>query len=215
MSEQAAENKALQLINWLTEKAIEGVPPLSSAEDLAQEYLIDQSYPDDEERIESLINWETTKNFTTGFITGLGGILILPVALSAGFGASWIIQARMSAAIARIAGYDLQSDRVRTFVVACLVGDALKDIAKGAGIQIGKGLTKALINKIPGKVLIEINKKVGFRLITKAGQKGAVNLMKGVPFVGGVVGGIFDAGACRIVGKNAKRLFYRKGTSSP
>jgi hypothetical protein len=160
--------------------------------------LIDQSYPDDEERIESLINWETTKNFTTGFITGLGGILILPVAIPAGFGASWIVQARMSAAIAKIAGYNLQSDRVRTFVVACLVGDALKDIAKGAGIQIGKGLTKSLINQIPGKVLIEINKKVGFRLITKAGQRGAVNLMKGVPFVGGVVGGAFDAGACRV-----------------
>lgn len=57
MSKQVTENKALPLINWLTEKAIEGAPPLSSAEDLAQEYLIDQSYPDDEERIESLINW--------------------------------------------------------------------------------------------------------------------------------------------------------------
>ncbi len=215
MSKQVTENKALQLINWLTEKAIEGAPPLSSAEDLAQEYLIDQSYPDDEERIESLINWETAKNFTTGFITGLGGILTLPVAIPAGFGASWIVQARMSAAIARVAGYNLQSDRVRTFVVACLVGDALKDIAKSAGIQIGKGLSKSLINQIPGKVLIEINKKVGFRLITKAGQRGAVNLMKGVPFVGGIVGGAFDAGACRVVGKNAKRLFYRKGTSSP
>lgn len=203
------------MINWLTEKAIQGAPPLSSAEDLAQEYLIDQSYPDDEERIESLINWETTKNFTTGFITGLGGILTLPVAIPAGFGASWIVQARMSAAIAKIAGYNLQSDRVRTFVVACLVGDALKDIAKGAGIQIGKGLTKSFINQIPGKVLIEINKKVGFRLITKAGQRGAVNLMKGVPLVGGIVGGAFDAGACRVVGKNAKRLFYPKGTSSP
>ena len=140
MGEQAAGNKAVQLINWLIEKAIEGVPPLSSAEDLAQEYLIDQSYPDDEERIESLINWETTKNFTTGFITGLGGILTLPVTLPAGFGASWIIQARMAAAIAKIAGYDLQSDRVQTFVVACLVGDALKDIVKSTGIQIGKRL---------------------------------------------------------------------------
>jgi EcsC protein family len=215
MSEQAAENKAVQLINWLIEKAIEGVPPLSSAEDLAQEYLIDQSYPDDEERIESLINWETTKNFTTGFITGLGGILTLPVTLPAGFGASWIIQARMAAAIAKIAGYDLQSDRVRTFVVACLVGDALKDIVKSTGIQIGKGLSKSLINKIPGKALIEINKKVGFRLMTKAGEKGAINLMRGVPFIGGIVGGAFDAGACRVVGKNAKKLFYRQGTFSP
>jgi hypothetical protein len=39
MSRQDKENKALQLINWLTEKAIQGAPPLSSAENLAQEYL--------------------------------------------------------------------------------------------------------------------------------------------------------------------------------
>lgn len=215
MSNDSSESKALKLVNWLTERGVKGVPPLSSAEDLAQEYLIDTSFPDDEERIESLINWETTKNFTTGFITGLGGLITLPVALPAGFGASWVIQARMAAAIARIAGYDLSSDRVRTFVVACLVGDAIKDIAKSSGIQIGKGLTKSLVNKIPGKVLTGINKQVGFRLITKAGGRGAINLMKGVPVVGGVVGGAFDATACRVVGKNAKRLFYSRGTTAP
>lgn len=214
MTEQPTGTKALQLIKWLTEKAIQGKPPLSSAEDLAQEYLIDRSYPDNEARIDSLINWETTKNFTTGFITGLGGILTLPVALPVGFGASWIVQARMAAAIAKIAGYDLESDRVRTFIVACLIGDALKDITKGAGIQIGKGLTKTAISKIQGKALIEINKKVGFRLITKAGQKGTMNLIRGVPFVGGAVGGSFDAGACRIVGRYAKKLFYRKPLTS-
>jgi len=210
-----SDSAALRLVNWLTDRAIAGVPPLSSAENLAQEYLIDVSYPDDEERIESLINWETTKNFTTGFVTGLGGILTLPVAVPAAFGASWVIQARMSAAIARVAGYNLKSDRVRTFVIACLVGDAIKDVLKTAGIKAGTGLTKSLLNKIPGKVLIEINKRVGFRLITKAGEKGAINLMKGVPVIGGVVGGAFDAAACRIVGKNAKRLFYVRGTPAP
>jgi hypothetical protein len=120
----------------------------------------------------------------------------------------------MSAAVARIAGYDLDSDRVRTFIIACLVGDAMKDIVKNAGIKAGTGLTKSLLKKVPGKVLIEINKKVGFRLVTKAGEKGAINLMKGVPLVGGVVGGAFDAAACRIVGKNAKQLFYARGTTT-
>lgn len=208
------ESNAIKLINWLTEKAISGIHPLSSAEDLATEYLIDQSYPDDEERIESLINWETTKNFTTGFITGLGGLITLPITIPSAFGASWLIQARMAAAIAKISGHDIYSDRVKTFVIACLAGDALKDIAKSTGIHIGKGLSKSLISKIPGRVLIEINKKVGFRLLTKAGEKGAINLIKGIPLVGGAVGGTFDAIACRIVGKNAKRLFYKSPKKS-
>ena len=211
-TDDAAKNDstALQIINWITDRAIGGVGPLSSAESLAQEYLIDQSYPDNGERIEALINWETSKNFTSGFLTGLGGIITLPVTLPAAFGASWLIQARMAAAIAKISGFDIHSDRVKTFVVMCLVGDAMKDIAKIAGVKIATGLTEALLRQIPGKLLIEINKQVGFRLVTKSGEMGVINLMKNVPLMGGVVGGSFDAYYCRVVGRNAKNLFHRE-----
>ena len=208
MSKEPTENAAIQLINWITDRAINGIPPLCSAENLALEYKIDTSYPDDEERIESLINWETSKNFTTGFITGLGGILTLPVAVPASLGASWVIQARMAAAIAHISGHDIHSDRVKTFILLTLLGDACKDILKDVGIKVGQGLAKSVLKQIPGKVLIEINKKVGFRLLTKAGEKGAVNLVKMIPLAGGFIGGAFDAAACRIVGKQAKNLFY-------
>jgi hypothetical protein len=208
------ESKALKLINWITDKGINGVPLLSSAKDLAQEYQRDSSHPGDGERINSLVNWETTKNFTSGFITGLGGVITLPVAIPAAFGASWIIQARMAAAVAIIGGHDIASDRVRTFVLVCLAGDACKDILKDVGILVGRGMARNAIQKIPGQVLIEINKKVGFRLLTKAGEKGAVNLMKMVPVAGGLVSGAFDAAACRIVGKQAKRLFYLDSTDA-
>ncbi|MFN5980296.1 MAG: hypothetical protein ACK45W_13510, partial [Pseudanabaena sp.] len=57
---------------------------------------------------------------------------------------------------------------------------------------IGTKVCQNLIKRIPGRVLIEINKKIGFRLITKAGEKGVVNVMKMLPLVGGVVGGTFD-----------------------
>lgn len=208
MSKKPSENTAVQLINAIIDRSINGVPPLCSAENLALEYQIDQSYPDDEERIESLINWETSKNFTAGFITGLGGVLTIPVAVPTSLLASWIIQARMAAAIARISGHDINSDRVKTFILLTLVGDACKDILKDVGIKVGQGLAKSVLNKVPGKVLIEINKKVGFRLLTKAGEKGAVNLVKMVPLAGGFIGGAFDAAACRVVGRQAKNLFY-------
>jgi len=117
----------------------------------------------------------------------------------------------MAAGIAKISGHDVSSDKVKAFVIACLAGDACEEIVKGAGIKIGQGLAKSALQKVPGKTLIEVNKKVGFRLITKAGEKGAVNLMKMVPLAGGIVGGGFDAGSCRVVGKVAKHLFYQKG----
>ncbi len=201
------ESKASQLVNWIVDSAIEGVPPLSSASDLAQEYLIDRSYTDSDDRVASLINWETSKNFTTGFVTGLGGLLTLPVAVPSALGASWIIQARMSGAIAIIDGHDLKEDRVRTLVLLSIIGDSAKEVLKQAGVKIGRKLTEKVVMQIPGKVLIEINKKVGFRLLTKAGEKGIINLIRAVPVVGGLVTGGFDAAACRTVGKVAHNIF--------
>ena len=80
-------------------------------------------------------------------------------------------------------------------------------MVKGFGIHVGRRLTMAAIDRVPGKVLVEINKKVGFRLLTKFGQTGAVNLVKAVPLVGGVVGGSFDATMCMSVGHTSKHIF--------
>lgn len=68
-------------------------------------------------------------------------------------------------------------------------------------------MTKALLQQIPGKVFIEINKRVGFRLITKAGEKGVVNVAKMVLLVGGVVGAGFDGYFVNGCGKAAQALF--------
>ncbi len=61
--------------------------------------------------------------------------------------------------------------------------------------------------KIPGRALIALNKRVGFRLMTKFGEKGVVNLARLVPLAGGVVGATFDGTACYLVGQAADRHF--------
>ena len=173
---EAEESKALQVANWLTEKAVGGVGPLSSAEELALEYLNDSSYESNDKRVDSLIKWETSKNFSTGFITGLGGFATLPVTIPASLGASWILQARMAAAIARIYGHDLSEDRVKTLILCVIIGQDIKEVCKQVGIKIGTKLTYVAIRKLPGEVLKRINQAVGFRLLTKAGEKGIINL---------------------------------------
>lgn len=70
-------------------------------------------------------------------------------------------------------------------------------------------MTYAAIRKLPGEALKRINQAVGFRLITKAGEKGIVNLTKFIPVVGGVVGGTFDAVTCRITAKAAQAAFRK------
>jgi glycerol-3-phosphate O-acyltransferase len=62
---------------------------------------------------------------------------------------------------------------------------------------------------VPGRALVEVNKRIGLRLLTKAGERSFVNFSKAVPVVGGVVGGTFDAVVCRMVGRTARSLFRR------
>lgn len=200
-------NKALQVAEWVIGQAVVGVRPLSSAKELAAEYLADPSYRDNHERVGSLINWETSKNFTSGFLTGVGGAITLPAAVPTALAASWVLQARMAGAVAAIYGHDLRSDRVRTLVLLSIVGDSAKEALKGAGIQIGTRLSERVLQQIPGRMLVEINRAVGFRLLTKAGEAGLVNLAKLIPLVGGLVGGTFDAVSCQVVGRSAKQAF--------
>jgi hypothetical protein len=55
--------------------------------------------------------------------------------------------------------------------------------------------------------LIEINKKVGYRLLTKFGTKGSINLVRGIPLVGGGVGAGVNVVAINQIAKYAKATF--------
>jgi len=195
------------LVSFLLERAIEGAGPLSSAERLSREYLDDPVYRNDEKRIEALIRRETRKNFTSGFLTGLGGVVTFPVSIPAALGASWLIQARMAAAIARIYGHDLSSEQVRTKILLSLAGDVAKQAMKDLGLKVGDKLTQRAVEQIPGRALVEVNKRIGARLAAKLGGKVILNIRRAVPVVGGVVAGSLDAVVCRIVGRTANSLF--------
>ena len=109
----------------------------------------------------------------------------------------------MVAAIAEIYGHDPKDDQVRTTILLCMIGTAMEDVVKQAGVTLGGKVAIEGLKMIPGRVLIEINKRVGFRLLTKFGERGVVNLAKLVPLVGGAVGGAFDGAACYVVGQAA------------
>ena len=57
-----------------------------------------------------------------GFVTNIGGVATLPVAIPANIAGVAIVQMRMVAAIAHLRGYDLNDNRVRTALVMCLLG---------------------------------------------------------------------------------------------
>ena len=205
------ESAIMKMMNSILSHGVDGIGPLQSSKELAKSYQPRKnSSMDVGDAIHTMIKWESSKSFGTGFVTGLGGLLTLPVNVSASLYASWVVQARLAGAIAHMYGYDVHSEQVRTFILLTLIGDGAKDILKEMGIKIGQKLTLKLIKKIPGRVLIEINKKVGFRLITKAGERGVINLTKIIPLVGGLIGGGVDAASTYTVGITAL-LIFRSG----
>jgi uncharacterized protein (DUF697 family) len=88
-----------------------------------------------------------------------------------------------------------------------LTGNAIKDVLKDTGIVIGTKLATKSIENISAKTIVAINQKIGFRLLTKFGEKGAVNLWKIVPLVGGVIGGTIDATTTKVIGNVARKTF--------
>ena len=144
-----------------------------------------------------------------GLILGIAaiGVITLPVAIPANVGSVMYVQMRMIACIAKMGGYDIKSDQVQTMVYMCLTGTTVADLAKMAGIKFGTKSLEAAIKKIPGAALVKINQKVGFRFLTKFGQKGIVNLGKMVPFLGGAIGGGMDVATTTVIARNAIRMF--------
>ncbi|WP_146552585.1 EcsC family protein [Rummeliibacillus sp. SL167] len=202
------QEKMLQTLDWAYEKTLTGLPGQKNIQELVEDYL---SKYDKETAINKLINFQTTKAATSGFITGFGGVITMPVSIPANVTTVILFQMRMIAAIALIRGYDLKSDQVQTFVYATLAGSSVSDIMKKTGIVIGNKMLLGVVKKVPGKTLTKINQAVGFRLVTKFGTKGAINLGKAVPFAGAIVGGTFDTVTTRTIAKLAKKTFTEIG----
>lgn len=205
MENTLTESKVGKLLDWAYEKSINGLPGTDTAYDLAQNYLL--KYGSIDKAINKLIHWQNTKSATAGFLTGLGGLITLPVAIPADVASVTYVQIRMVAAIAIMRNYDIKDDQVKTFVFLALTGNSVSDILKNLGIKTATQLGKQAIKKVPIEIIKAINKAVGFRLITKFGEKGIVNLGKAVPLLGGVVGGTMDGVSTNIIGKTAKKIF--------
>lgn len=202
---EARRSTVLDLINKILSLGVDGVGPLKGAAQLADEHLT--QYGDPDVAINRLIATHTRMVAATGFATGLGGLITLPVTVPTDVAVFYALSARCAAAVAYLRGHDINSDEVRSVVLLTLLGSAGAVVAMELGVKVGEKTAMAALKALPGRVLIEINKKVGFRLLTKFGQKGAINLVKFVPLVGGVVGAGVNTATMRTIGIYAKKNF--------
>ena len=194
-------------LDFVYDQALEGLPKIGvkSAEELAEEYR--RRSGSQSSQVDSLINWQCAKTGATGFLTGLGGAITLPVTIPADLSAVMFVHLRMVASIAHMGGHNIYDDKVRTMAFLCLCGDSAREILRQVGEDVAMRVGKNIIDKIPGEVIKKINKLVGYRFLTKAGEKGTINLMKLLPLLGGLASGTINAASTKTIGRTAKKVF--------
>lgn len=192
------------------EIAIDGYGRLPGAKSTAARQLqrhggsVDQA-------VDAVVDFHVRLASAQGFVTNLGGMAALPIALPANLAGVAVVQVRMVAAIAHLRGYDLADNRVRTALVMCLLG----------GEQVAKHIAEGLLPTSPMAVATapmfdpDLDRRVAEHVVSDlAGRIGGKNLAlvitKRVPLVGGGIGAVYDAISTHQIGTFAKTELRRR-----
>lgn len=198
--------------NWLRQIlvfAIEGNMSIPGAKDAAARSL--QSRGDHEAALDSLIRQHVGLAGAQGFLTNLGGLITLPVALPANLAGLAVVQMRMIAAIAHLRGYDVNDRRVRSALTLAMLGEdeVRKQVSSGRlastpmGIATAPVFDPALEHAVSERVFGDLGTKM-------AGKHVVVQVAKRIPLVGGGVGAAADGYFTYALGQYARREFVRR-----
>lgn len=183
--------------------AIDGRGPFQSAVKVANRQRLAHS-GDVVPAVNVLIEQHVRLAGGQGFLTGLGGLATMVVALPANMTGLAIVQTRMVAAIAHLHGYDLATQRVRTAVAAILLGEDGVDDQIKHGRLPSRPLAIATAPVNDPSLHDRVANIVGTSLTTRLGGKHLTTTMaRRIPFLGGGVGAVVDAVGTHQIGRYA------------
>ena len=207
-------------LRQVLEIAIDGYGRMPSAKTAAARHLQRRGGSVDD-AITSIIDHHVGLASAQGFVTNIGGLAALPVAIPANITGVAIVQGpggsslppfpRMVAAIAHLRGYDLSDHRVRTALVMCLMG----------GEQIAKHIVEGTLPTSPMAVATapifdpELDRLVADEVLTDlaariGGKNVALAIVKRVPLMGGGVSAVMDGIATYQIGRYATGELLRR-----
>jgi hypothetical protein len=144
----------------------------------------------------------------TGFLTGFGGFLALPLTFPANVAGNLVINSRMVGAIAHLHGHDLDSPHTQASILLTVAAADADAVLAELGVEVGESGSHDTISQLPVPVVREINRRAGIFLVAKYGGKRlAFTAVRSIPLVGGLVGGGIDAALTQYVGSIATRTF--------
>jgi len=201
-------NSATRVVENLLDTGIDGKGPFDSAAKVADSAL--RKHGGDVDRaISGVVSSHLTLAAAGGFVTSVGGFVTLPVALPVNVVGFYLLATRMTAAIARLRGYDIANPQIRSAVLLTLVGADADDLLAKAGMVVPTSgtITNLAAQRLPGPALMVLNKAVGFRLLSTAGKKTLSRFGRKMPLVGGVVGAGMDGWLLHRIAENARGEF--------
>lgn len=204
---------ASRFLERLLDVGIDGRGPFESARTVADKALA-KAGGDPEEAIRIIQRDHRRLGAAGGFVTGLGGFFTMPVALPANVLEFYLLATRMTAATARIRGYDIDQPQIRSAVLLTLVGADSDDLLKKAGVFAAGGkLASVALERLPAPALMVLNKAIAFRLLGRLGSGVIAKLGRAVPVVGGVIGGGVDVYMLSRIANQAETEFPRGGAA--
>jgi hypothetical protein len=201
----ATVGSATKMIERLLDVGIDGRGRFDSARKVADVAIA--KHLETERAIDAMVRSHLLRAAAGGFVTSLGGFVIMPIALSANVLGFYLVATRMVAGIAATRGHDIRQPEVRSAILLALVGADSDDLLRKAGL-VGTGrLANLAAQRLPGPALMALNKGVGFRLLNGVGRKSMTRFGKAVPLAGGVAGAGLDAFLLKRIADYARQEF--------
>lgn len=198
---EAAPHLTASFVHQALDRAIRGVGPLDSAA-MAAERQLDEHRGDEKAAVKALIESHVRLAGAQGFLTNLGGLATMPVAVPANIGGLALIQCRLVAAIAHLRGYDLAEPRVRDAVLTALLGEErVHELVRRTTLP-GPPMALATAPVHDPDLDTLVANEVAAELMTRiAGKRLAYTIGRRTPVVGGVVGAGTDGYATWRIGR--------------
>lgn len=210
---ETSPNGAVQrMIDTVRDIGLDGKLTYSSAADVARKAQRGRARKRPEKAVRRIVRRHRRGVTAGGFLTGLGGVVTLPVLLPTNVMEFYIQATRMVGAIAVVRGYDLDEEEVRVRVLATLLGEESGDVLSNIGLSpVAGAAARGVAGKLPASPHSAVVSAVGGRLIRRFGLRSARLFGKAIPGLGGVLGALSDRKQLNRIAEAARKGFPQVG----
>ncbi|MCY7397079.1 MAG: EcsC family protein [Nocardioides sp.] len=175
------------------DRAVRGVGPFDPAAQVAAQAL-EENGGDVTRAVQALVSSHSRLAATQGFVTNIGGLVTMAVAVPANVTGLTLVQLRLHAALAHLHGRDLSDAGVRSAILVTLLGHGETEALVKKGKLPGNARWLASSGTTAADTPQLVATQVAATLIGQLGGKQlAATVGKRIPLFGGVVGAGTDA----------------------